>query len=64
MMPSASKGNSVGPGGTGYGTDGSHAYTAYKGSKSKAPVISGKVKAVDTSHWEKVVVHALACGQR
>ena len=56
---SASIGNSVGPGGTGYGTNGSHAYTAYKHSKSKAPAISGKIKAVATSHWEMVVVHAL-----
>ena len=56
---STSKGNSVGPGGTGYGADESHTYTAYKNSRSKAPLISGKVKPAATSHWEKVVVHAL-----
>lgn len=52
---SASKGNTVGPGGTGYGTD---SYTAYKGSGSKAPTTKVKANAV-ASQWEKMVVHAL-----
>ena len=49
---SAHKGNTVGPGGTGYGTGSG-------GSKSKAPSTNSKVEDV-ASRWDRIVVHALA----
>ncbi|KAF8807941.1 hypothetical protein BYT27DRAFT_7242326 [Phlegmacium glaucopus] len=55
-VASAPKGNSVGPGGTGYGTDG---HTAYKRSGSKADATTDKPNA-SASRWEKMAVHALA----
>jgi hypothetical protein len=53
---SGPKMNSVGPGGTGYGTDN---YTARKGSSSKASATKSNADDV-ASRWEKMVVHALA----
>ena len=52
---SASKINTVGPGGTGYGIG----YTAPRGSKSNAPATKSNADDV-ASRWDKIVVHALA----
>ena len=52
---SARKENTVGPGGTGYGTG----YTTPRGSKSKAPATKNNADDV-ASRWDKMVVHALA----
>ena len=52
---SASKRNTVGPGGTGYGTGN----TAPRGSKSKAPAKESDADDV-ASRWDKIVVQALA----
>jgi hypothetical protein len=57
---SAPKGNTVGPGGTGYGTDGGYGYAAAgRGSKSKEPATKSKADDV-ASRWDKIVVYALA----
>ena len=56
---SAPKGNTVGPGGTGYGIDGGYGYAAQKSHKSKAPATKSKADVVASS-WDKIVVHALA----
>ena len=52
----ALKGKSVGPGGTGYGTD---MYPVSRGSKYKASATKDEANGV-ALRWEKVVVHALA----
>ena len=52
---SARKGNTVGPGGTGYGTDG---YTVPRGSKYKVPATNSNADDA-ASRWDKIVVHAL-----